>query len=614
MLDFEEIMVKYIPNLTRYKSPFGAVKQGEEVEFNIEISRETSVAGVFLVLRKDGEDEVRYKMNWVNLYLDCDIFTVSVKPFDLGLYFYYFEIQIPQNVIKVGRNYLNEERLSVKYATEFQLTVYDKNFKTPEWFKGGVMYQIFVDRFNRKGDTPVRSDIYFHENWNDSPLYQPVDGKILNNDFFGGNLYGIIEKLDYLKSLNVSVIYLSPVFKAYSNHKYDTGDYMNVDEMFGGNEALKKLIKACDKKNIRIILDGVFNHTGDDSIYFNKYGKYESLGAFQSVDSEYFKWYNFLNYPESYESWWGIDTLPRVNSENESYRKFITGKSGVIKKWMNEGISGFRLDVVDEISDDFVKDIRKSLKEENKDGILIGEVWEDASSKISYDKRREYFLGFELDSVMNYPLKNGILEFVKNGNSAAVSRAVNLILDNYPKEVVDCLMNITGTHDTIRMLTFLSTENFFSSRDEKASFYLSEEDYCNGIKKVKLASLLQFTLPGVPCIYYGDEIGMQGFEDPFNRATFNRSNENKELLEWYGFLGRLRKNTVFKDGSYKELYSENGVFIFMRFAGKERIIVGVNAGKDEFVFKTDKKYKILNFGQKNGFTIESNGCIVLKEI
>lgn len=611
MPDFKETMVKFSPNFACYKYPLGAVKQGELIEFNIEISRDIFPLSVFLILTKDGEDQVRYKMNWIDLKFGFDVYNVNIKPFDLGLYFYHFEIQIfNKTTINVGRNYLNKERLSIKDITEFELTIYDKNFITPKWFKGGIMYHIFVDRFFRAGKTFIRDDIYFHENWDEIPLYEPVNGKILNNDFFGGNLYGIIEKLDYLKTLNVSIIYLSPVFKANSNHKYDTGDYMNVDEMFGGNEALKKLINECDKRNMKIILDGVFNHTGDNSIYFNKYGKFNNLGAYQSRESEYYNWYSFFDYPNGYESWWGIETLPRLNGYNESYQEFITGKNGVVRRWLKDGIGGFRLDVVDEIADFFVKKIRQTAKDENPDSILIGEVWEDASNKTSYDKRREYFLGFELDTVMNYPLKNGILEFIKHGNSAALSSAVNLILDHYPKEAVDCLMNITGTHDTARMLTVLATDKVFYNRAEKAGFSLNENDLKNGIKKVKLASLLQFTLPGVPCIYYGDEIGMQGFEDPFNRRTFNWGNINKQLLEWYGFLGRLRKDPIFKEGNYREIYSSDGVFIFERFLNKKRIIIGVNLKENPVTLKVRGKYKILNFEQKKDLVLNPDGYII----
>lgn len=602
-------MVRYSPNEMFYRYPSGAVKQGETIKFNIEILREIFVHSVFLVLTKDGEDKVRYKMDWTDLNLGYDVFTLSITPGDIGLYFYYFEIDISDGSLYVGKNYLNKSRISVKDAAQFQLTIYDKNLKTPEWFKGGTMYHIFVDRFYRVKDTFIRDDVVFHSNWDDTPVFEPVNGKILNNDFFGGSLYGVIEKLDYLVSLNVTVIYLSPVFTANSNHKYDTGDYMNVDEMFGGNKALKQLIEECKKKNIKIILDGVFNHTGDDSIYFNKYGRYPGLGAYQSGESEYFSWYNFINFPDVYESWWGIETLPQTNENNKDYQEFITGKNGVVRKWVKEGIGGFRLDVVDELPDFFVEKIKAAQTAEKKDSILIGEVWEDASSKTAYGLRRKYLLGYELDSVMNYPLKSGILEFIKHGNSNAISSVMNLILDNYPKPVTDCLMNITGTHDTIRMITALATEQTLCSREDKAKFRLSETDYIAGVRKVKLASLLQFTLPGVPCIYYGDEIGMQGFEDPFNRGSFEWGRENKDLLYWYRFLGTLRKNKVFKDGGYREIYSDNGVFIFERFKGKKSVIIGVNCSSNTYKLETNKNFK--KNKEKKILKLAPNGYIIL---
>ena len=368
---------------------------------------------------------------------------------------------------------------------------------------------------------------------------------------------------------------------------------MNVDEMFGGNAALDCLIKECKKYNIRIILDGVFNHTGDDSIYFNKYSRYDSVGAYQSKDSIYYNWFSFVDYPEEYESWWGIDTLPQTNEQDYSFQEFITGKDGVVRHWLKKGVAGFRLDVVDELPNFFVKKIKSAQNAVFKDNILIGEVWEDASSKIAYHERKKYFLGSSLDSVMNYPLKNGIIEFVKHSNSSALSSAINMILDHYPKDVVDCLMNITGTHDTARMLTAVSTDTVFYNKEDKAKFVLSDAEYKNGLKKVKLAALLQFTLPGVPCVYYADETGMQGFEDPFNRKTYPWGTENKELLSWYRWLGDFRKNKIFKDGQYNEIYSNDGVFVFERILKRKSVIIAVNSGAKTFNLKSKRKFKCI---------------------
>lgn len=191
------------------------------------------------------------------------------------------------------------------------------------------------------------------------PEYPAYPGAPLkNNRFYGGTLLGIIDKLEYIRSLGVDTIYLSPIFDAASNHKYDTADYMSVDSMFGGEKAFKALIKKAHEYGIGIILDGVFNHTGSDSIYFNKYGHYKTLGAYQSKKSKYYSWYDFKNYPDEYTAWWGIDILPRIHPDKPDCRKYFVGKDGVIAKYASMGIDGFRLDVADELSDDFIAEIK----------------------------------------------------------------------------------------------------------------------------------------------------------------------------------------------------------------------------------------------------------------
>jgi len=591
-------MIRYNPNDENYKFPKGAVRQGETIKFNIEVSRETFVTKVDFVLSYDGEYAVKYKMDWTGLRCGHDIFSIEIKLDRIGLCWYYFEVAFTNNVLRVGKNFLNKAEICENEVTEFQLTIFDKNLKTPDWFKKGLMYQIFVDRFYKSQDTFIREDIIFHENWNDEPNYKSVDGKILNNDFFGGNLFGVIEKLDYLKSLGVNIIYLNPVFEAASNHKYDTGNYMSVDKMFGGDEALFNLISECKKRKIKIILDGVFNHTGDDSIYFNKYGRYKELGAYQSKDSKYRDWFNFIDYPRLYHSWWGIETLPETNKNNEEFTGFITGKDGVIDYWIKKGIAGFRLDVVDELPDFFVEKIREAIKKADKNSILIGEVWEDASNKISYHMRRKYFLGFELDGVMNYPLKKAIIEFTKNGNNQFLSSTLNVLVDHYPKDVLDCCMNILGTHDTVRIITALATNQNLLTKDEKARFYLEEKEYDNGKKMLKIASLLKFTLPGVPCIYYGDEIETEGYEDPFNRKTFKWHKLGCEINLWYKGLGALRKNKVFFGGGYSEVYSEDGIFIFKRFNQNKEVYIGVNCGKSQIELEISVAKVLLTNAEK----------------
>ena len=569
-----------------YKSQIGAVCANKKLTFRVK----GDFNSVVLLLKKDQkiEDEV------VLLENKGEYFETSIK-IDAGLYFYCFSLG-DNKFIGLGDNYVGE---ITSQPVRFQLSVYEKEFSVPEWIKGGVIYQIFPDRFCRfEMNKKIEDDKILHENWLDCPVFEPNKfGKILNNDFFGGDIKGIISKLDYIKSLGTTVIYLNPIFKAYSNHRYDTGDYMTIDPLLGNIDDFKLLIDKANEKGIKIILDGVFNHTGDDSLYFNKYGKYDSVGAYQSKDSKYYGWYNFINYPNKYDAWWGIDILPAVNEDNPDYVNFITGENGVIDFYTRLGIGGWRLDVVDELPSFIVEKIRATAKKANENAIVIGEVWEDASNKISYGVRRKYFQGKELDSVMNYPLKNAIINFVKYKDSKGLSNVINQQIDHYPTFVLHALMNLLSTHDTYRLITALCGENVEGKTKAQISkISLNKVDYENAKFFVKVASLLQFTLCGVPSIYYGDEIGMQGYQDPLNRKCYPWGFEDKELLDWYKFLGGLRKNyDAFVDGDYCNLYDENGAFIFKRLGKNSEVLIAINLDKKTIELSfADKLYNLID--------------------
>lgn len=470
-------------------------------------------------------------------------------------------------------------------TSDIQLLLFDPDYTTPNWLKGGIIYHIFVDRF-RKSDIKkcgAKKSAVINKDWDGGiPQYGEYPGAYVeNNVFFGGNLYGIIEKLDYIKSLGANCIYLSPVFDAYSNHKYDTADFLSVDSMFGGDTALEKLIFEANKYGIKIILDGVFNHTGSDSVYFNKNGNYRSLGAYQSEDSPYHKWYKFTKYPDEYDSWWGVKILPRVDCDEETYKDFIFNE--VIEKWMNMGVYGWRLDVADELSDKFLRDLRKKIKSKNPESVIIGEVWEDASNKIAYGTRKEYFWGKELDSVMNYPLRDAIIAYVRDGDSAKISKTCDELYRNYPRQSSDTLMNILGTHDTERIMTTLAGEPAGNHTNKELSVMrMTDIQRAKAITFLKLAYLTVISLPGVPCIFYGDETGMEGYRDPFCRRPYPWKNQDKSLIEYYVKLGEIRKNTeAFINGSYKTVFCDKDVFAFTRNTKKQTVLTVINrSGKD----------------------------------
>lgn len=576
--------MEYIPYNSRnnvHKSKFGAVREGENFVFKVILPRSLQCSGVDLVIRSDKGDNRYCPMIWLSMEGDDqEWWALGYTAETPDIYFYHFEYTTPW-----GRTHIlhNGDCLGSLSGGEmqWQLTVYSKNFDTPDWLKGGVFYQIFPDRFNCSGikKKNVPTDRILRSDLDGEPEWRPTsEGKVLNNDYFCGDLKGVEEKLGYLSDLGVTCIYLNPIFESQSNHRYDTSDYSEIDPLLGTEKDFERLCKKAGEYGISIILDGVFSHTGDDSIYFNKYGRYKNLGAFQSKESEYYDWYKFIEYPNEYHSWWGISILPEIKEESPSFIKFIAGEKGIARKWLKAGARGWRLDVADELPDIFLDEFRKAVKAENPEALVLGEVWEDASNKFSYGERRRYFGGKQLDSVMNYPFAEAIISFLRSGKVEGFSDKILAILENYPKCCIDVLMNHIGTHDTMRVITALAGESCeYRDRQWQSEHFLSEKQYQFGVKLLKLASVIQFTLPGVPCIYYGDEAGMEGYKDPFNRKFYPWGNENRELLAHYKNLGRLRKNCqCLKDGEYRTVSEMLGCLAYIRKSNKDEIMVIVN--------------------------------------
>ena len=547
--------MKFNSREEKYKVPFGAVPEGTEIILNIEASVSEGLYKPGLLVFRDGsyagED---FPLELVEKTGTSETWSVTFNPGETGLYWYGFYTSEGSE----RRDLENE-----KGQSRWQLTVYDRDFAAPDWFTGGIMYQIFPDRFYRSEDySPVlRPDSKERKDWGGLPERIVLEGgRIPNNDFFCGNLRGITEKLEYLESLGVTCIYLNPVFEAASNHRYDTGDYEKTDPVLGTEEDFRDLCEAALKKGIRIILDGVFSHTGSDSRYFNREGRYPGLGAYQSRESEFYSWYTFDSWPDSYASWWGVDILPEVKEEEPSYLNYITGKGGILEKWLRAGASGWRLDVADELPDAFLDALRSRVKEVRKDGLIIGEVWEDASNKVSYGRRRRYLQGRQLDSVMNYVFKDAVFDLMADGNVRNFGDRIEEVLENYPKPAVDCLMNILGTHDTERALTALGSK-----------------------EKLRAAALINYFLPGVPCVFYGDEAGLEGGGDPWCRGCYPWGREDGDLLEYFGLLGKIRveNRKILGTGAFKILLTEAGVLSYKRISEAGEMIVIVNLTSEE---------------------------------
>ena len=417
----------------------------------------------------------------------------------------------------------------------WQITVYSADYETPEWMRKGIMYQIFPDRFYASGEAhPRREECYYHKNWNETPILMPEGGDDnCARDFFGGDLKGIEEKLPHLAKLGVTVLYLNPIFQARSTHRYDTADYMQIDSHMGTNEDFTRLCEKAKEYDIRLMLDGVFSHTGEDSIYFNRFGRFPTVGACQSTQSPYYPWYQFTSFPDRYACWGGIQTLPAMNKDNQSLQDFLLGDDGVARFWLGKGASGWRLDVADELPMNCLRRLRKSVKSKNPDAVVLGEVWEDASHKEAYGEMRCYCQGDTLDSVMNYPLREAALDFLTGKKDAkALRRLIMSQKENYPAPFYYSLMNLAGSHDRPRAINTLCGRTWEELKPVlRGSQRLTDEEYNLGAKRyVKMMQLL-CALPGIPCVYYGDERGLQGGSDPFCRGTFPWDGGNLDMEE-----------------------------------------------------------------------------------
>ncbi len=528
-----------------FKTPFGTLEPNEACTLTIHIPSTVNATRVDLILQK--EDGSHYRTESFTFKMKkgpYDIWQGSFSFQEPGLFFYYYYIATRGGGFRL---YKQGDQTNMEDGDLWQVSCVPTDYTTPDWAKGAVIYQIFPDRFHSAGrvDLTGKLEPYtVHKRWYEEVDWRPTpEGEVLNNDFYGGNFKGITEKLDYIASLGVDIIYLNPISKSFSSHRYDTGDYKTPDPMLGTEADFKALCDGAHALGIRVILDGVYSHTGSNSLYFNKNGTFSGTGAYQSPNSPYRDWYTFHQYPDNYSSWWNFDTLPTVNKMAPSFLDYIIrDEDSVVAHWLKLGADGFRLDVADELPDEFIKLLRDRIRQIKPDALLIAEVWEDASNKKAYDRRRTYFTGGELDSVMNYPFRTAILNFMRGFDQGQGFRdAVMTILENYPKQVWQCNMNLLGTHDTPRILTAL-VDSFEGPRQEMAKRKLTRNQRDVAQDRLMMASFLQYTLPGSPSLYYGDEAGMEGGRDPFNRRPYPWGREDWDLLCHYRRLGQLRKD------------------------------------------------------------------------
>lgn len=587
-----EVKVRHHSHERIFREPFGAVVCGQNVVLRLQISDDLMIdqcsIRLWKTVSKQEELIAMYRLENAEGQKEVWFEGEFPAPPVPGLVWYYFILKSGEDQYYYGNN--KEGLGGLGQMTEgeplsYQITVYQP-MQIPEWYRRGIIYQIFVDRFAKgksaKSEMYTKKKALLHLDWEDTPFYTKDErGRVTHWDFFGGDLDGIIERLPYLQELGISILYLNPIFEAASNHKYDTGDYLKIDSMYGDDETFERLVQAAKQHGISILLDGVFSHTGSDSRYFNKEGHYPGLGAYQSPDSPYYSWYRFKPGGSEYKCWWNTEDLPEVDEMNESYRQFIFGtEESVLKKWMTKGIAGWRLDVADELPDAFIRDFRKAMKAINPSAVLIGEVWENASNKVSYGELRQYFWGQELDATMNYPIRECLLHFLRGDLGASqVHRHVMSLYETYPRENFYALMNLLGSHDRARILTLLGdapSEADLTDKQRRA-FRLSAKARQLAVQKLKLFSLLQMTFPGVPSIYYGDEAGMEGYSDPYNRGTFPWGKEDQELVNWFKRMIRWRREyEVLQTGEFQSFNFGEDVYGFARTNPQESIWVLVN--------------------------------------
>ena len=591
--------ILYNSKLSQFKTPFGTLRPGETCTMHIQIPCSCQTVHVEVrLLREDGKPYLNVPMAKTAETALYETWTAAFALDDPDLYFYFFQITTKNESFRLLKQ---GDDTNMEEGDWWQVSVIAEEFAVPSALEGAVMYQIFPDRFAKAGQADLHDKLqpyWIHSSTHDVPVWQPNErGEVTNNDFFGGNFAGMCEKLDYLHDLGVEVLYLNPIFMAWSTHRYDTYDYARIDPMLGTEDDFRHFCNEAHERGMKVILDGVFSHVGDRSPYFQS--------AISDPNSPYRSWFQFQHYPDRYTSWWGITTLPCVNKMDPAFLDYIIdGPYSIAVRWLMAGADGWRLDVVDELPDEFVLRLRRRIRQVKPGAILIGEVWEDASNKIAYDRRRRYFVDNELDGVMNYPLQKAIFRYVRRENDGAeFGQQVMTLAENYPPHVLNACMNLLSTHDTPRAINAL-LDPHDGSRDDLARRHFSPEQITWGKELLRLAAFLQFTMPGAPCIYYGDEAGMTGYRDPFNRGFYPWGEEDVNLQAFYRALARLkRENPALKTGRVEVITASNGRVQFLRQSAGQTAMVFSNASREPW--RVQYAGKLLFGGKLQAYTPEA---------
>lgn len=633
---------------TAYRAPFQPPKVGEAVKLSLR-TQAGEVQKAQLIMNKaeitaNGGDEYNpdyaagksaiYDMKKIATQDGSDIWSASIVLDENGMYGYTFLLN---DMLQYGDDARpgNTGAIVLRGAKPFQLTVSTEDYHTPDWAKEAIAYQIFPDRFyngdksndnartTARGYQPIQ-----HRSWDELPANHSKtpakDGDTQDcNDFFGGDLAGITAKLDYLKELGVTAIYVNPMMSGCSNHRYDTVDYSSIDPLLGNMEDFKKLVAEMDKRGMHLIMDGVFNHVGDDSIYFDRYGKYKWVGAYEywsrvydlmndkgmgeaaakeeakkqlTAEGQVFSPYHWENWFEiknqktkdemgekyAYHDWQGYSSLVPFSDKDfldgkSSLSEYLLyGNNAVITKWFQDGLSSWRLDVAKEIPAEFWKNVRQEVKKlkttKGEEPMLLGEIWQDGT---------QFLTGDQFDSVMNYKLSFAVGDlFLNRGDAKAADDELKILQQNYPREALYDLMNIVDSHDTIRAIY-----KFGGGQESVPQASLADFDYELGKARLKLSAAFILGYPGMPTFFYGDEAGVYGSADPDCRRTYPWGKEDKDLIAYYKQVMGVRNahKQLFAHGDVNTLKAEGDIFAYARTKGDEAAIVALNRGKAQQV-------------------------------
>lgn len=574
----------------------------------------------------DGKEKKIFQMNFVRNDEKFSYFEASVWLATHAIYYYYFSFEANGTFFY----YKKQNKTGNQSITREECWKMSVNFEVPEWTQGAIMYHIFVDRYKRGSkespkEMPRRK---VHKSWDEPPVIGMDEDGLWNVDFYGGDLQGIESTLRYIKSLGVDIIYLSPIVRSQSNHRYDTADYFEVDPYAGTEEALKSLCDSAHKKGMKVILDAVFNHTGNDSKYFNEFGTYDTLGAYQSEQSEYYDFYkkHWEDGRMEFAYWWGMKNLPECDGNSESWKNYILGEGGVIDHWFALGVDGLRLDVADELTDEFIEGIRIAAKRNKPDAFIIGEVWKNPMRM-----NRGYIeSGKGMDTVMNYLLIDALIRYFKYSDVRKLNNIVSEIFTEYPKDMINSLMNFTSTHDISRAIEIFACQTEFQKFGEWAWNLLDESvDWARAhkltAKQYKFGKNLMKTymcalafFPGTFSIFYGDEVGMQGAGNLANRGPYPWKRRDKDTLKFFRGLLKVRKKEIFlKKADFRIVTVNCEQLIYERFDDNNRLLVAVSRTHKLASLELPEEYQEAEvLLKKKGCTktsLEPFGVIVLKK-